>query len=381
MQKKIGDFNPKLAHISATNQYLMVYEHISKVFDVYSGKYVYYYRIRGQRLDADGKPIGIAFDIDNTPFTTTERRNPDVYCSDSSSGYCLVVWEDGRYSSMAIYGRYIPNTSGLIDSDFLISSGNTDQRFPAVAYGNGYYMVVWEHREQENNQILSTIFQYGHQIPTEEIIHYNTRTVYEQRPDIEYDPDSKNFVIVFNVESLSLYDDILAFIHPANSNAVLLSYYNIAESDKLKINPILSYNTDKKEMLIAFIARNSVKFQRFGNIGTSPGNVGSVFGIDNLHAPSRISMDWNEDRKEFLLGVVTSLYSQQYDGQGVEISATGDVSGPFLLKKDADHISVSRSQGGWINAYEIYTDTIVGLELEVDRWPPLPLPALYYLLF
>ncbi len=376
-----GDFDPKLAYDSINDEYLMVYQHISRTYDVVNDTYIYYYHIRGQKLDSEGKPKGIAFDIDNADIATTFRGKPDVYCP-NEPGDCLVVWEDNRDSRTTIYGRYIPNVSGLIDTEFLISSGNTNQRYPSVAYGNEYYMVVWEQEEQNGFQVYSAIFKNKLSIPSDRIVHNNTgMTSGRPQPDIEYDPDSKNFVIVFRKKRNTFYEDILAFIHSADSNPVLLLYYNITGSDTTKIDPTLSYNPEKKEMLIAFSELDNIKLQRFGNIGTAPGNIGSVSGSGNLCNAQHLSLEWNDKRKEYLLAMITSCSSQKYECQGMQINAEGVVTPPFLLKKGADHVSVAKGRNEWMVACELFSDKLVSPELKVFKWPVLAYPALYYLLF
>lgn len=375
--QKIGNYEPKIAYDSVNDEYLMVYQHVSRAYDYMNDKYIYYYNIRGQKLDAQGNPIGIAYDIDNAVDMTSIRGNPDVYCPDSP-GYCLVVWEDSRDQSSTIYGRFIPNSIGLIGNDFPISdSAGANRNHPAVAFGNDYYMVVWDEEKSNSFQAHSNIFKYNQPIPPAQIVHDDTGTF--SQPDIEYDPDSKNFITVFVKMRNTFYEDILAFIHPASSNAVALMYYNITDSNSTRRDPTLAYNTDKKEMLIAFkdvYGEHKIGLQRFGNIATFPGNVGAAFDSGPIINSGHPSLSWNEKRKQYLLTVITTPFSVTYDCRGVLISGEWNVGSPFLLKKDAKSTSLSRSHDGWMLVSELFSDLLVSPELEVFKWPQSISPAL-----
>jgi len=101
--------------------------------------------IYGQRYTSGGLPSGSEFRV-NT-YTTGGQTVPDVAKDSSGSGNFVVVWasagQDG--SSVGVFGQRYAATGAPLGPEFQVNTYATSaQRFPAVAFANGNFVVVWE---------------------------------------------------------------------------------------------------------------------------------------------------------------------------------------------------------------------------------------------
>ena len=72
----------------------------------------------------------------------------------------LVVWEDNRYGTYDIWGRFVTTSGTLSGARFAISSAALDQNRPYVQYEGSQYLVVWNDGRNGNldiyGQLIST---------------------------------------------------------------------------------------------------------------------------------------------------------------------------------------------------------------------------------
>jgi len=107
------------------------------------------YGIYGQLINPSGTFVGNEFRI-NT-YTTDNQRNPSL--AFDGTDY-LVVWEStGQDGSLAgIYGQRVTTSGELAGTEFLINTYTTDnQELPAIAYGNGNFLVTWQSLGQDGS--------------------------------------------------------------------------------------------------------------------------------------------------------------------------------------------------------------------------------------
>lgn len=89
--------------------------------------------VDGSALDASSIPVGVMANEERTPATASDGTNH------------LVVWVDSRVSPARIYGaRVMPNGTPIDAPARAISDGAAVVGAPAVAYGAGEYLVVWQ---------------------------------------------------------------------------------------------------------------------------------------------------------------------------------------------------------------------------------------------
>jgi hypothetical protein len=118
-------------------------------------------RIRGTRVAADGTVINRAgFPVSAEDFDREERAN--ISCG---SGQCLVVYESpspagdpsGFDRTRFVLGTRLTRSRGALDSPALeLSLAAPAQHFPAVAWGDGSFLAVWqEFRELEGPTLVA----------------------------------------------------------------------------------------------------------------------------------------------------------------------------------------------------------------------------------
>lgn len=142
------DSNPAIAYNPEMNEYLVVFERMDPL-----GRHDIY----GRRLKSDGTPNGNAFAIyvpgptgadgANAPATPYDAIAPDVAYSPIRHTY-LVVWQDKLppATTFDIRGRIVGATGFLDGADFAISAWEYDQLRPRVAHNTSSdeFLVVWE---------------------------------------------------------------------------------------------------------------------------------------------------------------------------------------------------------------------------------------------
>lgn len=128
------ELDPAVAYSPAANRYLVAWEDTrSDVREIWA-----------QWLSATGARVGGNFEVTGSPAEQTV--NADVACS--STGPCLVVWEDFRRFEGDVFGQRIGITGARLGRNFAISTGHSARADydPAVAYDavSDRYLAVWE---------------------------------------------------------------------------------------------------------------------------------------------------------------------------------------------------------------------------------------------
>ncbi|MFL5351917.1 hypothetical protein [Archangium sp.] len=106
-------------------------------------------RIRGTRLTADGTVINRAgFPVSAGDFDREEHANiacGSVQCFVAYQSPSLVEEASGFPRSRFVLGTRLTRSSGALDSPALeLSTAAPAQHFPAVAWGDGGFLVVWQ---------------------------------------------------------------------------------------------------------------------------------------------------------------------------------------------------------------------------------------------
>lgn len=103
--------------------------------DKRSGSYsIYASRISKRGVVTDPQGVLIA------SSTTTDLSHPAIAWSGSNY---LVVWTENKDTLADVKGRLLDTNLNLIGSQIDICTQLLGQDYPAVAYGGGYYLVVW----------------------------------------------------------------------------------------------------------------------------------------------------------------------------------------------------------------------------------------------
>ncbi|MCX6841757.1 MAG: hypothetical protein NTX53_05700 [candidate division WOR-3 bacterium] len=164
-----------------------------------------YSDIYGARVSQSGSvldPAGILISS-NTP--TSSQESPAV--AFDGTNY-LVVWHDNRNGNNDIYGARV-STAGVVQdpSGIAISTATSDQQYPAVAFGGGYYLVVWQdNRSGSYSDIYGArVSQSGSVLdPAGILISSNTPTSSQSYPAVAF--DGANYLVVWHDNRNGNYD-------------------------------------------------------------------------------------------------------------------------------------------------------------------------------
>jgi hypothetical protein len=126
-----GEWHPAL--VFGGGQYMVAWQQDAR----YENREVYVSRMStaGRMLDPGGKP---------TSADANSQSWPSVA---SDGGSFLVVWRDDDRGSGDIYGARVTADGTVLDpAGFAISTSQSSQYDPAVAFGDSGYLVAWTHQ-------------------------------------------------------------------------------------------------------------------------------------------------------------------------------------------------------------------------------------------
>jgi hypothetical protein len=106
-----------------------------------------YYVIQAILVSPTGQLIGNPMTIcPNTGSTSgdPEQRRPAVAYGGGQFGEFLVTWVDKRDGWCSIYGATV-SVNGVLSNQFRVSDGTSHQFYPAVAFGQGGFLVTWDY--------------------------------------------------------------------------------------------------------------------------------------------------------------------------------------------------------------------------------------------
>ena len=129
-------------------------------------------------------------------------------CVAYGGGKFLVVWEDARLgqSNYNVWGRFYSSSGSPSGSEFKITSGANYEGEPWVAYGNGFFVVVYEEGDTNGNGPFSLyakkLSSSGSCVWTTKIVQA-TSTKDNVYPSIAYNSYTDQFLITWNDGDLS----------------------------------------------------------------------------------------------------------------------------------------------------------------------------------
>ncbi|MEJ2258533.1 MAG: hypothetical protein P8X98_16380 [Woeseiaceae bacterium] len=135
------------------------------------------------------------------------QRNPSAAANPMNQDF-LVVWEDERggataasgFAATSIYGQRVTHDGRLAGTNFVISSTDQDNLYPAVAYcsGSNQYLVVWDDRRNVGmtNDIYGQLVSHsgsliGNAFPV------STDPGNESNPSVAYNSAQDEFLVVW----------------------------------------------------------------------------------------------------------------------------------------------------------------------------------------
>lgn len=354
----------------------------------------------------------------------------------AASGSALVVWEDGRFSSLMpdIYGSSVSPYGNPLDDELIVSAASNAQLEPEVAFnsGAGEYLAVWG----DGSTGLDTSVIRGQRLTsnggmTGGALTIASATDYQAEPDVAYNSTSNEYLVVWHDGVVNIQAQRLAA-----DGSRIGEPFNVTIAPRFQYNPSVAYNPDANEYLVVWSDyRNSEHYDIWGqrvsatgalsggniSICTAAGNQynavvsyangshrylvawedcrngegnadifgqlvsdsgvlwgsGMTIASANLHQ-LKPSLAFHESRGEFLVAWSDDR-SGQYDILGQRVSNAGELLGGLLTicnepghQKEVDVISLPGTQS-WFAAWQ---DERYGqYDIFARSYPLLPTPT------
>lgn len=106
--------------------------------------------IYGQIVDTSGALVGSEIAI------STEQHSQGSPAVAWDGINYFIVWRDSRNGGRDIYGQMVTPSGELIDTNFSVSTADSQQRYLAVVFNNTNYLVVWDDDRNGNWDIYGT---------------------------------------------------------------------------------------------------------------------------------------------------------------------------------------------------------------------------------
>jgi hypothetical protein len=181
-----GEWHPALVY--GGGQYMVTWQQDTR----FENREVYVSRMStaGQMLDPGGKP---------TSADANSQSWPSVA---SDGGGFLVAWRDDDRGSGDIFGARVTADGTVLDpAGFAISTSQSSQNHPAVAFGDSGYLVAWTHRPGQSYDIRGAMVYPDGTVGSELEITGESRT--QQKPAIAF--NGTDFLVAWQDERYSQY--------------------------------------------------------------------------------------------------------------------------------------------------------------------------------
>lgn len=127
----------------------------------------------------------------------TEQKNPAVAYSPDDTLY-LVVWQDDRGTSSAIYGQFVESSDGSLDGEnFKLATTTEAQANPRIVYNttDNVFFVVFERGENADADVVGLTVQGDGTIGN--LVDIETNSAKQRNIAIAYNPDNNNYLLVW----------------------------------------------------------------------------------------------------------------------------------------------------------------------------------------
>jgi hypothetical protein len=113
----------------------------------------------GQLYDADGKPVGPNFIINDT-LSAAHRYGYDPRAAFLPGGGFVVTWYGYDFSWKAdIYAQIFDSAGAIVGGNFMVSDGSNDEYCPDVAATDSGFMIAWYDCRNGNWDIYAQLYQ------------------------------------------------------------------------------------------------------------------------------------------------------------------------------------------------------------------------------
>ncbi len=332
------------AIIFADKKYFIVWEDYQD--KTFSGSNVMGVFMTGATVGATYIEISLSANIQIAPDVAYDGTN------------YLVVWADRRNYKLTyydIYGAIVdPKGKCLTPSGIAITKAKSHQyyrrstsysaRGPAVAYGSGYYLVVWEDwRSTSHGDIYGTLVDSKGVVQHPQGIPISTAYYYQWFPAVAY--NGTHFLVVwqtyqnYKTSSYDIYGTLV------NKLGGVLSGSGIPICTNVSQQWYPSVASDGKDFLVTWQDNRNYSSTNWDIYGTNVSSTGKVTSTAGVPISTSVyAQQWSElayDGSNYL--VVWQDYrnytTSYWDIYGSRVSKTGTVLDPkgMAISVNADH--------------------------------------------
>lgn len=249
----LADSPPSVAFDTLNERFLVVWEDYrypdtgSRSKDIYA-----------QFINVDGSLSGSNFYIcDNgRSGNQGEQYNPAVA---SGNGKFLVVWTDFRnFDTNDIYGQLVDGNTGNLTGtashvNFPIATGPYHKEYPSVSFGNGKFFAAWA----EQRPFAQTWWDiYGQVVNTDGTLSGGSLAVSseansQQYPTVAYAANGQKFLVAWE-DQRNVYKEIYGQYVKVDTGLQDGNFIIHNAGDTNKLDPDAAYNSTAGNFLVAF---------------------------------------------------------------------------------------------------------------------------------
>lgn len=309
--------------------------------------------ICGARMDQNGEII------DKVPIIISDfgdAFNVMCYSNVAFDGtYYLIVWIHAVPDSSWLCGARVTTDGTVIDSPIVISTGSGKKDRPSIAFGNGYYLIVWADGRSGGNWDLMAVRMdtAGQVVGSEIIIDTATYQLWNSPNPRQVAFDGENFLTVWCHTPSGAVGDIWgARIDTAGNvlDTILICTYT-----DIQMQPCVAFN-GTYHFVVWTDSRagntNSIYGARVNTSGTvlDPDGFQISTGIDFRYAPcvsaigtGRWLVTWMDERNvQDIYGARVQNNGNVLDPNGIRIS-WGEEEGYAFVETDGQDCLVAWS--------------------------------------
>jgi len=200
--------------------------------------------VRLRLVSPTGTPQGVSTDV----VATTRREGSPAVAHSGSSGNCLVVWEGiNALGDWDIVGQLFDADSSAVGSRLEIAAGTSEQRRPAVAWGGGRWLIVWEHQVTAViNDLRGLLLEDDGTVIGSELV-VSSGEADESAPAAAWGSD--RFLVAWQDAGAGEYDIVARTVA---SNGDLGSALVLASWEWDQIRPALAYSPEDESFLVVW---------------------------------------------------------------------------------------------------------------------------------
>jgi hypothetical protein len=268
----------------------------------------------GQVLDPGGKATSAAANGQSQPVVASDGND------------FLVVWRDDNRGSGDIYGARVSQDGTVLDpAGFAISTSQSGQYNPAVAFGDTSYLVAWTHRLNQSYEVYGAMVSpdgtAGSSFP---II---SRQSTQQKPGIGF--DGTNFLVAWeDGRSSRYYLDLYAARVTQSGQVLDDNGFEVSGAEGAQWLPAVAFD-DTNYLIVWEDSRVSgqwdIRAARVSTDGTilDPDGILVTEGDGDQRLP-----DVAFDGTNYFIAWRNQLSAQGYDVHGARLTTDGTVLDP-----------------------------------------------------